>query len=168
MPTSTYFPIATNTVSGTSTNTVTFSSVPNTYTDLVLVQSLPGDPTATYAYSNVRLNGDTGSNYSTTYEYYYNAKTAGRQANASFILNGTSSYMSNTNIITNIMNYSGTINNKTLITRANFSANSNGAVQEIWLCGGLWRNTNAVNSVTAYLNTGNYSSGSTFTLYGIL
>jgi hypothetical protein len=168
MPTATYEPIATNTVSGTSTGTVTFSSIPNTYKDLVLVQSLPGDPTATYAYSNLRLNGNTATNYSTTYEYYYNAKTAGRQSSATFILHGTSSYMGNSNIITHIQNYSSTINNKTTISRVNLAANANGVMQEIFLGAGLYRSESAITSVTCFLNTGNYSSGSTFTLYGIL
>jgi len=168
MPTSTYEPIATNTVSGTSTGTVTFSSIPNTYKDLVLVQSLPGDPTATYAYSNLRLNADTGSNYSTTYQYYYNAMTVGRQSNATFILHGTSSFMGNSNIITHIQNYSSTTNHKTTISRVNLSANANGAVQEIFEGAGLYRSASAITSVTCFLNTGNYSSGSTFTLYGIL
>lgn len=169
MPTSTYFPIATSTVSGSSTNSVTFTGIPNTYTDLVLVQSLPGDPSATYGYSNIRFNSDTGSNYSTSYFYWYNAITAGRQANVSFLLgSGTSSFLGNATIITHIQNYSNTINNKTAIIRANVSANANGITQEIFHCAGLWRNTNAINSVTAFMNTGNYSSGSTFTLYGIL
>ena len=168
MATITYLPIATSTVSGTTTNTITFSSIPNTYTDLVLVQSLPGDPTATYGYSNIRLNSDTGTNYSSTYEYYYNALTPGRQANVTSILHGTSSYMGNANIITHIQNYSSTVNNKTTISRVNLGANANGVMQEIFLSAGLYRSTSAITSVTAFIGSGNYSSGSTFTLYGIL
>jgi hypothetical protein len=168
MPTITYLPIATTTVSGTSTNAVTFSSIPNTYTDLVLVQYLPGDPTATYAYSNLRYNSDTGNNYSSSYQYYYNGLTPGRQANVSYILHGTSSFMGNSNIITHIQNYSNTTNNKTSISRVNLSANSNGITQEIFEGTGLYRSTSAITSVTAFITTGNYASGSIFTLYGIL
>lgn len=167
MPTATYEPIATSTVSGTSTGTVTFSGIPNTYKDLILVQSLPGDPTATYSYSNLRFNSDTGSNYSSTYFYYYNAATPGRQANVSSILHGTSSFMSNSNIITHIQNYSNTTNNKTTISRVNLGGNSNGVVQEVFAGTGLYRSTSAITSVTAFSTSGNYSSGSTFTLYGI-
>lgn len=169
MPTKTYQPIATNTVSGSSTNSVTFTGIPNTYTDLILIQSLPGDPTATYDYSNIRFNSDTATNYSTSYHYYYNAATVGRQSNATFLLSsGTSSYMSNSNLITHIMNYSNTATYKSTMTRANLSANSNGVVQEIFQCAGLYRSTSAITSVTAYTGSGNYSSGSTFTLYGIV
>lgn len=168
MPTATYLPIATTTVSGTSTNSVTFSSIPNTYTDLILVQYLPGDPTATYGYSNLRFNSDTANNYSSSYHYYYNAVTAGRQANVSYILHGTSSFIGNSNIITHIQNYSNTTNNKATISRVNLNANSNGIVQEIFESAGLYRSASAITSVTAFIGSGNYSSGSTFTLYGIL
>lgn len=167
MPTKTYEPIATATLNG-STASYTFSSIPSTYTDLILVQSLPGDPSGTYGYSNYRVNSDTGSNYNSSYYYWYNAATYGRQTSSAFILNGTSSYLGNTNIITHIQNYSNSTTYKSLITRANFSANSNGVPQEIWESIGVWRSTAAINSVTAYMNTGNYSSGSTLTLYGII
>lgn len=163
---STYTPIQSYTVSGTSTSSINFNSVSG-YTDLILVQQLPNDPTATYAYSNYRFNSDTGSNYSTTYMYWYNAVTSGRQSNASFILNGTSSYMGNTMIITHIQNYANSTTNKSVLTKAMFSANAGGSPQEIWASVGMWRSTSAITSVNVFINTGNYSSGSTFTLYGI-
>ena len=58
----TYTPIATQTTSG-STGAVTFSSIPQTYTDLVVVinTSLSG-----LCNSLLQFNGDTGSNYSGT------------------------------------------------------------------------------------------------------
>ena len=59
----TYQPIETQTVSGTSTSTVTFSSIPQTYTDLVLVSAI----TQSADVSNyLRFNSDTGTNYSRT------------------------------------------------------------------------------------------------------
>ena len=59
----TYEPIATNTLGSAAAN-VTFSSIPATYTDLVIVyQALAatGNPDMT-----AQFNGDTGSNYSAT------------------------------------------------------------------------------------------------------
>jgi hypothetical protein len=59
----TYEPIATNTL-GSATATVTFSTISGSYTDLILVISaFTGDDLAAYT---IRLNGDTGSNYSVT------------------------------------------------------------------------------------------------------
>jgi len=59
---STYTPIATTTL-GSSATSYTFTSIPSTYTDLVIVAQIKGDTTT---YLNLRFNGDTGSNYSRT------------------------------------------------------------------------------------------------------
>jgi len=58
----TYEPIATTTVSGSSTSTVTFSSISGTYTDLVIIGNLGSQTTNAFPY--LQFNGDTGSNYS--------------------------------------------------------------------------------------------------------
>jgi len=58
---STYTPIATNTLASVSTG-VTFSSIPSTYTDLVLVINYRLDGTGTGAAGALRFNSDSGSN----------------------------------------------------------------------------------------------------------
>ena len=55
----TYEPLATTTGTGSST-TVTFTTIPQTYTDLVLVCS---DINAQTTDIGVRFNNDSGSNY---------------------------------------------------------------------------------------------------------
>ena len=57
----TYEPIATTTLTATN-STVTFSSIPSIYTDLVLIVNSLG----TGAYYSIQVNGDTGTNYSRT------------------------------------------------------------------------------------------------------
>jgi len=52
----TYEPIATTTL-GSNQTTITFSSIPSTYTDLVIVSNM-GTTTASYPF--IRFNGDTG------------------------------------------------------------------------------------------------------------
>ena len=63
MPTQTYTPIARQVIAS-ATGTVTLSSIPGTYTDLVLIISA----TATTGADDLLLqfNGDTASNYSET------------------------------------------------------------------------------------------------------
>ena len=62
--TATYDPIATTTL-GSAASTITFSSIPNTFTDLRLV--LFGVTlNATGTYNQIRFNNDTGTNYSWT------------------------------------------------------------------------------------------------------
>jgi len=63
----TYEPIATTTVSNSSTSTVTFSSISGTYTDLIIIGNLGSETTNAFPY--LQFNGDTGSNYSYTQLY---------------------------------------------------------------------------------------------------
>jgi hypothetical protein len=61
---STYTPIATQTL-GSAAASVTFSSIPQGYTDLILVCS-PVSTTGSNTFMWIRYNSDTGSNYSLT------------------------------------------------------------------------------------------------------
>jgi hypothetical protein len=158
---STYEPIATNTL-GSSTATVTFSSIPNTYTDLLLIES-PIFSTASQSLMRVG-NGsvDTGSNYSvTTLRGDGTSATSTRFSNIDSIGSapGTTQSTDAHNIIRNIMNYSNTTTNKTVIERCNG--------QSVWAIVGLWRSTVAINIITLTSLNGTYQSGSTFTLYGV-
>jgi hypothetical protein len=158
----TYTPIATTTL-GSATNSYTFSSIPSTYTDLILVMSTQWT-TAGNSDAGLRFNGDTGSNYSRTWlEGNGSAASSGRATNetAMYIVG----YFSNTisTQICHIMNYSNTTTNKTAINRESSNpANSNVAAKV-----GLWRSTAAINSVTIYHASNNFATGSTFTLWGI-
>ena len=62
----TWTPIATATADGTATG-ITFNSIPQTYTDLILVQNLRSARAATTEQFWVRPNNDTGSNYAYNY-----------------------------------------------------------------------------------------------------
>jgi hypothetical protein len=155
---STYEPIATTTISGTSTTSVTFSSITGTYTDLVIVM---GFQLSANDEVDITFNSDTGANYSRTY-MEGNGSTAasarGSALNAIAIL-GRGTQMTN---LIQIMNYSNTTTYKTLLARFSSAADIIGA--EV----GLWRNTAAITSVTLNLRTSKtYTAGSVITLYGI-
>jgi hypothetical protein len=148
---------------GTATATVTFSSIPQGYTDLVLVAT-PIFSTA--ANVNIRINGDTGSNYSDTY-LTGNGTTAGsaRDSNQSLIyFSGTSVGVTTANRdngIAHFMNYSNTTTNKSVLLRYNQPG------QIVVAMAALWRNTAAITSISLIASTGNLDVGSTFSLYGI-
>lgn len=158
---STYSTIATTTL-GSSQSTVTFSSITGIYTDLVAVVSFAQSSGQASMYMN--FNGDTGSNYSVTTMEGNGTTTISQQpANRSamyvvgyFSASYTSPYIS----IINIMNYSNTTTNKTVVSRS--SSNTANAYV------GLWRSTSAINSIVFTADSSTFSSGSTFTLYGIL
>lgn len=153
----TYEPIATTTL-GSSTATVTFSSISSSYTDLVAICNIVGTPNT---YMLVTLNGDSGSNYSRTVLVGTGSATNSyRSSNTTSI--DTGFYFSNpgSNAIFNFNNYSDTTTYKTALVRGN-TINYETAAGAY-----LWRNTNAITTI-AFSGTANYLTGSTFTLYGI-
>lgn len=161
----TYEAIATQTL-GSTTSAVTFSSIPSTYTDLVLVCNARA---ATNASMNIQFNGDTGSNYSyTVLDGDGTTASSNRQTNTSAIqLAAWSIAMGSTTnpsqVIANIQNYSNATTNKTVLTRSSVVNASNAAGVDAFI--GLWRNTAAITSLT--INSTTLSVGSTFSLYGI-
>ena len=162
MPT-TYEPISTTTLTS-NTTPVTFSSIPQTYTDLVLILNLGSTPSAQL--TRMRFNGDAATNYSDT-KVRGNGTTAysTRISSDSEITLNEFAYASTTlgkcNIIVNFMNYTNTTTYKTILFR------SNNADLGTELGAGLWRSTAAISTIEVFNPGNNFLSGSTFTLYGI-
>jgi hypothetical protein len=156
----TYEPIATTTVSGTSTTNVGFSSIPQTYTDLVLIYN--GSVNYTNTYYVMYYNGDsTLTNYSNTGIGGFNTSVTS-YTNGYIYLGFSGSASVPVNCIANIQNYTNTTTFKTGLMRFNNTNNETSAGV------GLWRNTAAINSINIYSYYGGaFNSGSTFTLYGI-
>lgn len=149
-----------STVLSSAQSTVTFSSIPATYTDLILVGS--GSLTGTNDTAvTLRFNGDTGSNYGITYLY----------GNGSTVLTGdepnltvADTFYWSTNActgMTHIQDYA-TSKWKTCISR---SGADNAFVISYT---GTWRNSTAINSITIQTDAGQLAAGCIFTLYGIL
>ena len=157
---STMTPIATNTLAATASS-VTFSSVPQGYTDLVLITSCSSS-TNWDAY--IRFNSDSGSNYSYTVLYGTGSAAGSYRASDTGILQDFQASVNTeiSNRITQVMNYSNTTTYKTLLNRANRSNAGTDAIV------GLWRNTAAITTLEITSRGANtFAAGSTFTLYGI-
>lgn len=158
MPTATYDPISTTTLSGTQAS-VTFSGISQSYTDLIVVVS--GGVTSSGDIW-LRMNGDTATNYSRG-RMYGNGSigTADQNTGASsiFVSVGTSGAQMVARI--NIFNYSNTTTFKSTLTR--YASDTYAA-----LSGGLWRSTSAVTSISLTADSADtFTSGTVFTLYGI-
>jgi hypothetical protein len=153
----TFEPIATTTL-GSAAASVTFSSIPGTYTDLVLVAS--GTATGDFS-TSFQFNSDTGNNYSATLLYGTgSAAASGRNSNTDVGYAGRVG--SNGSVsIHHIMNYANTTTYKTAISRGNNPSN----ITMANVC--LWRSTSAITTVKLNCDGGNFSTGYTFTLYGI-
>lgn len=158
MPTKTYVPIATTTL-GSAAASYTFSSIPDTYTDLILIYQSTTAPTATYI--GLRFNSDTGTNYSSTTMYGETSAGSARTTNNNNMRMVNAGNYANNMMTCSIMNYSNSTTYKTAIARN--SVAGNGTYAQV----GIWRNTAAITSVIVYGDSGNLASGTTLTLYGI-
>lgn len=160
----TYDPIATTTL-GTAASTITFSSIPNTYTDLKVV--IVGT-TSSAVTIGLRANSDTGSNYSGTF-----LGGDGSAAYSAARTNATQLYLGyynsfDTTIPTmlslDFFSYASSTYKTFLINWAN---DQNGAGYSTTGVG-LWRSTSAINTLSFTPASANFASGTTATLYGIL
>lgn len=161
MPT-TYEPIATTTTSS-STTTILFNSIPQTYTDLVIVAStslVTSTPINNYF---VTYNSDAATNYSIVYMGGTGTSTSSSRAiNQTRLDIGYQPSTAMGNIIFQVFSYSNTATFKTSISRSN---NYTGGM--VFAYTGLWRSTAAITSISITAGTTNIATGSTFTIYGI-
>jgi hypothetical protein len=160
----TYEPLATTTI-GSAVSSYTFTSIPTTYTDLVVVCSF----TQSLSYSvEARVgNGsvDTGNNYSNTTIIGKNNNTAAstRRTSYNYFAFFEQAGASRGTWIMNFQNYSNTTTYKTMLAR------NGGAAFDVEASVQLWRSTSAINTLQLISGQGTptFSVGSTFTLYGI-
>lgn len=156
----TYEPIATQTL-GSTASQVTFSSIPSTYTDFVLVSAPIGtgdaqmyirfnnDSTSSYGYTLMASNGSsvvpyrTGPVLNIGTDYFFSITTGGGIT------------------LINVMNYANTATYKTALIRTNNATKS--AIANV----GTWQNTAAINRIDLFATSASFATGSVFTIYGI-
>jgi len=154
---STYEKIATTTVSAVSS--VTFSSIPATYTDLILVGVGSSSSSGTLY---MQFNSVTSNQYSYISLYGNGSATgSGKTAAGSATAFGYFGFYGTgqNNFICNIQNYANTNTFKTTISR------SNDTVTYVATTAMLWQNTAAINNILIALNSGTFTG--TLSLYGI-
>jgi hypothetical protein len=159
----TYEPIATTTL-GSAASSITFSSIPATYTDLVLV--VTGLFTSSGGNSRIRFNGDTGTNYSNTrLQGDGTSASSNRSTSQAFLrldYDGNSSTVPNMTR-TNIFSYAGSTNKTCLIESSEDKNGSGSTVRTV----GLWRDTSAITSIEVLMSSSTFATGTIATLYGI-
>jgi hypothetical protein len=166
-----WFAIASNTVT-TATTSITFSSIPQTYSDLVLVLNIEGN-TSFGTQARMRINGNaSASSYSSTTltgngasasAYRYPTGTAAYME----IMNGQTSTTANytTSNLVQINNYANTSHFKTFLCRALNDKNGSG---ETDLVAGLFHSTLAVSQIEIFCaSPTTFEPGSVVALYGI-
>jgi hypothetical protein len=162
----TYTLISSN-VLGSSAASVTFSSIPATFTDLVLKVSNRTNDTGVGNGFTLTYNG-VSTNYSNTSIYGDGSTSASsRSSTAGMMWVNGSTETSNTfaSVELYVPNYAGS----TYKPSSNFAAMENNAAATTYIGAQarLWSNTAAITSMTLTPSVGSWVSGSSFYLYGI-
>ena len=158
MPTPTYVPLAT--IDATSASIVTFSSIPATYRDLVVV--INGQPSSFPISVYLQFNNDTtAANYPQIYAYGDGSATGSTSLTSAGMHAMYNPSGTKVTSINNIMDYSATDKHKTALHR------SNGDWVIMWA--GRWANTSAISEIDIVFAQGGvtWTSGSLISLYGI-
>jgi hypothetical protein len=150
---------------GTTTASITFSSIPQTYTDLLVLVSARGDA-AGQRDCYISFNGST-SNFSNKFiEMSNNLVSSGTTARYIGPVSGTTTTASIfSNAAVYIPNYTGSTYKSFSV---DFVAENNAqGTNAIDLSGQLWSDTAAITSIGLAPSSGSFIQYSTFYLYGI-
>jgi hypothetical protein len=168
--TGSYESIQTVTVGAGGSASVSFTSIPSTYTHLQ-IRAICKTTAATSNINSIfgQFNSDTGSNYA---RHFLNgsgtAAAAGGAASTVSMFFGTNIETLGTNAfaanVIDILDYANTNKYKTTRSLSGVDANGSGYVQ---FMSGLWMNTAAVTSITILPNSSDFIQYSSFALYGI-
>ena len=151
-----------NVTLGSTAASVTFSSISQSYRDLVLVIQATTSPSGDNTI--IRFNSDSGNNYnivmmsgdgSTTTSQASSNQTSGYLA-----YSGATDPTLLTNDLINIMDYSATDKHKSFLVRDNNPYATQALAQR-------WASTAAITSILVKPNTDIWKIGSTFALYGV-
>lgn len=155
MPTPTYDLIGSSVLTSTQA-TVTFSSIPQTYRDLILVLTSPAN-----SQFWMRINGDTGTNYS-----HVRVRTDASTGNSGTATETVAEFMQSYNghgvVTVDIIDYSATDKHKTILARGG-SSSTEVSRQSI-----RWANTSAITELSFINTPGTLISGAAIYLYGVV
>jgi hypothetical protein len=151
---------------GSAAASVTFSSIPSTFTDLQILMSARTDAASAVGYVTVAFNGST-SNFSIRGLGGNGTSPASWTTPSNFVgevVGNSSTAVTFSNLSMYIPNYAGS-------TNKSFSADSvgeqNATLAQSAFTAGLWSITTAISSITFTPNAGNFLGLSTFYLYGV-
>lgn len=165
-------PIAMVEVGSAGSSTITFSSIPQTYTHLQLRVLGLTNSGSQFEPMQIRFNSDTGNNYRLNHTLMgdgsaVSASTDGQGTRLLFYKFGADGYLAGAfgAGIIDILDYKNT--NKYKTVRALIGTDLNGA-GAITLNSGLWMDTSAISNIEIKTNGGNnWKQYSSFALYGI-
>lgn len=158
------------TLSGTgSSGTISFTSIPSTYKHLQIRFMGKASGTGGVENPSLRFNNDSANNYS-AHRLYGNGSSASADAftsvaqiRAGFFPDSSTANLMGVSII-DILDYTNTNKNKVVKILSGVDQNGSGYVT---LSSGAWYSTSAINRIDLIEPGLNWTSNSTFALYGI-
>jgi hypothetical protein len=173
-PSGAYDSIATTTVGAGGSSTITFSSIPATYTHLQL-RYIARDTTAAVDVVGVvvRFNSDSGANYTRHYllgdggSVYAGAATSRTSIVGGLVLGGGGPASVFSVGVIDILDYANTNKYKTYRVLTGVDTNGTSPTGYVDFESALWLSTAAISSITFTLASGNYAQYSQFALYGV-
>lgn len=156
----------------TTTASVTFSSIPQTYSDLVVRMIARTNTADTNVNVYLRVNNDSTTNYSSTsMSFYGSSQNYNQNINRSQLDNGP--WASGANLDANgfasntvyIANYTNSLDKQISV----FGGLFNQSTSQAWAIdeSGLYRGTSPITSIQLPPYSGSYVAGSSFYLYGL-
>lgn len=152
--------------------TVSFTSIPGSYTDLIVAYTARGTNADNAGSFAVQCNGDTGANYDwgqminnngTQTDSVSSAQTSaviGMRTGA----NAAAAQAASGEIV--VPNYAGTTFYKTLLGTMHADQIAGGSGLQGGLRTASWHNTTAITSLAFTPDTGSFATGTVFTLWG--
>lgn len=161
MATPTYEAIATITLTS-SASSVTFSSIPQDYRDLIVVARFFYDTSNTYTLYELNNQAQSGSLYTNVFMDTFSGPTSGNSIGNIFEYHKTVTSSTPIQAQMNLLDYSATDKHKTSLIRFGEASGS-----MVGAYATRWANTAAVTSLVLKTNSGNFQAGSTIAIYGI-
>ena len=167
-----YEPIGTYTFDGTSA-THTFTSIPQTYQDLRLVCKTFPDTSHNSSFGlNVRINGNSDTNYYNAYAYQYNGTNSSVSSGSGSrfdIAKGLPSQYYGSTVIADFINYTSGTNQPYVQSIWGMTPHTNSSYNHVGFMRGEYANgLPAVTQIEFTIDSGeNFGNGTNVTLYGI-
>jgi hypothetical protein len=165
--------ISSQTVTGSAVATVSFTSIPGTYKDLILVSRPRGTAAVAAVNLQMQFNSDTGANYdwgtisAASATVTYGTSVGANSIRVGAISAGTSINANRYGSVTvEIVQYTNISMEKDIISRSWDDASRTTGTFRRQDGGGTWRNTAAITRIDLAMDSGNIDVGSTFVLYG--
>lgn len=164
MPSNTYVLLASSTVGAGGVTDITFSSIPSTYTDLLVKASLRGTRSDFYDSLDVEFNGSAGNS-----RYLYGDGSAAGSATFATrirvqLVGSTATANTFGNFEMYVPNYASSNNKSTSIDAV---GENNATSSYSNLSAGLWSSSSVISSIKLYFPSFNIVQYSTAYLYGV-